>query len=459
MIDFWESLIEPYLVRHQPRIIVVVGGEDGALAARLIETTAAWEGVIHIADPAPACDIPALRLRGLDRVVVHEASGQDVLELLAVPDFLLLDLNPNWYTVQSVLSAVAQKCSQTARRFPMTLLANTAWPYARRDGYRSLVGIPEAFRQAHERAGLRPGQAALCASFGLFTDKTHATEEFGPRNGVLTALEDFAAQTEYAFSYVTLPMLSGITFIHAASDIEANSVTMLRGAMDMGSAARRLAEAVEQDRLSFAADAADLRRQLDAEQTRNDLLHDALRREQKAMEQLRASRGLGGLLQAPLKSRESLSRSRRKAAGLLAKASLATRSRLLARRGQEQGQPSDMANIERLRASPVFDAQWYLDTYGDVAASGEDPASHYYHHGAAERRDPGPYFSTDFYLATNEDVALSGINPLLHYLSDGAREGRDPNPSFSSKSYMENQIGAVNAKDNPLEHYLISSRR
>jgi len=38
---------------------------------------------------------------------------------------------------------------------------------------------------------------------------------------------------------------------------------------------------------------------------------------------------------------------------------------------------------------------------------------HYYHHGAAEGRDPGPCFSTRQYLEAH--ALPPGTNPIIHY--------------------------------------------
>lgn len=43
-----------------------------------------------------------------------------------------------------------------------------------------------------------------------------------------------------------------------------------------------------------------------------------------------------------------------------------------------------------LKRSGDFDAEWYVNTYGDVAASGMDPLRHFVQHGARENRMPNP---------------------------------------------------------------------
>ena len=74
--------------------------------------------------------------------------------------------------------------------------------------------------------------------------------------------------------------------------------------------------------------------------------------------------------------------------------------------------------------SGLFDRDWYLDAYPDVAASRLDPLIHYLRAGAQEGRNPGPLFETKWYVANNPDVVASGLNPLQHYVTIGEPAGR-----------------------------------
>lgn len=85
---------------------------------------------------------------------------------------------------------------------------------------------------------------------------------------------------------------------------------------------------------------------------------------------------------------------------------------------------SNAADYLTLAQSLLFDRDWYLANYADVAAVGIDPVLHYLHHGWREGRQPGPGFDGDAYLAGNADVAKGGINPLVHYLRYGVVEAR-----------------------------------
>jgi|GEM_PF-4123753 len=85
-------------------------------------------------------------------------------------------------------------------------------------------------------------------------------------------------------------------------------------------------------------------------------------------------------------------------------------------------------DVRLLENTQLFDADWYLSTYPDVAESGMDPVLHYLRHGAPEGRNPGPLFNGTWYLEQHPDVARSGINPLTHYLKHGIGEGRRIKP-------------------------------
>ena len=107
----------------------------------------------------------------------------------------------------------------------------------------------------------------------------------------------------------------------------------------------------------------------------------------------------------------------------------------------------------RVDLDELFDKQFYLDSYPDVARAGMDPLAHFVLFGARERRQPHPKFDVDYYLTANPDVAAAGVNPLAHYLRDGWREDRRPNPIFDPAAYQEN-YPAAKPGTNPLLDYL-----
>jgi GT2 family glycosyltransferase/glycosyltransferase involved in cell wall biosynthesis len=102
--------------------------------------------------------------------------------------------------------------------------------------------------------------------------------------------------------------------------------------------------------------------------------------------------------------------------------------------------------------SSLFDPEWYLSRYPDVAASGAEPMYHFVHFGAAEGRDPNRFFDSAWYLDHYPDVATSGQHPLLHYLQMGAAELRNPHPRFDATYYVDQHPEAA---ANPLLYHLL----
>lgn len=84
-------------------------------------------------------------------------------------------------------------------------------------------------------------------------------------------------------------------------------------------------------------------------------------------------------------------------------------------------------NIYLLKNSGMFDSEWYLLNYQDVAKDSyyqKKPLEHFLIHGAYDMRNPSNRFDTEFYIKEYPDVASSNLNPLLHYVLFGNKEGR-----------------------------------
>ncbi|WP_110665716.1 hypothetical protein [Salinicola halophilus] len=101
------------------------------------------------------------------------------------------------------------------------------------------------------------------------------------------------------------------------------------------------------------------------------------------------------------------------------------------RREQLRQRKRQEETIAEVESSELFDGQWYLKQYPDLANDADyasKPALHYLKFGGFEGRNPSPHFDSAGYLEAYPDVALTGINPLLHYIRDGIKEGREPRP-------------------------------
>ena len=175
------------------RTIVEVGVRDGATTRALLEYAGAG-AVVHGIDPAPDPAVQDLVDRHPRRFVFHRALSLDALPQINGVDCALIDGDHNWYTVLNELRLLARQGGEGSP-FPLTFAHDVGWPYGRRDLYYAPETVPEEYRRPHRRAGLVPGHPELQDEAGLSPGLCHAETEGGPRNGVLTAVQDFVTES------------------------------------------------------------------------------------------------------------------------------------------------------------------------------------------------------------------------------------------------------------------------
>ena len=85
---------------------------------------------------------------------------------------------------------------------------------------------------------------------------------------------------------------------------------------------------------------------------------------------------------------------------------------------------TNAANRRVLEESGLFDKDWYLREYSEVALQGMDPIQDYLTPPHPWTRLPNPDFIPSEYAAVNLDVKASNILPAVHYAQHDIREGR-----------------------------------
>lgn len=70
-------------------------------------------------------------------------------------------------------------------------------------------------------------------------------------------------------------------------------------------------------------------------------------------------------------------------------------------------------------ANRLFDPDWYLSKYPDIAQAGVDPLSHYLAMGWREMRDPSVVFNRSIYGSICLDFRSGRHDPILHYMLIG----------------------------------------
>jgi hypothetical protein len=170
-----------------------VGAESGRNTVQLLRWAADHRAVVHVVEPKPLFDVDALERQYSRFFVMHQAVSLDALPNIARPDVVLLDGDHNWYTVIEELRVL----DRVSSGWPITFLHDIDWPYGRRDMYYDPDAIPAACRQPFKRSGIVRGASALTPG-GTNAEYANAAHDGGPRNGVLTAVENFMDETQRA---------------------------------------------------------------------------------------------------------------------------------------------------------------------------------------------------------------------------------------------------------------------
>ena len=212
MYPLWDDVVAPVIDAVEPDRIIEIGALRGETTTRLLGRLES-RCELHVIDPEPQFD-PAEHERAFPgRYHFHRGISLDVLPGLPPADVVLIDGDHNWYTVYHELRLLADAARQADKSLPVLILHDVGWPYGRRDLYYEPDRIPEESRGRWARAGMWPGRSELAYMGGLNRHMANAYLEGGPRNGVLTALDDFAAEHPRALRRVVVPVFFGLAIV------------------------------------------------------------------------------------------------------------------------------------------------------------------------------------------------------------------------------------------------------
>jgi hypothetical protein len=189
----------------RPRTIVEVGAYAGDLTRVLVDWASRHGGGVTAVDPAPQSPLVELAERRPE-LQLRRQTSLDALPEIELPEVVIIDGDHNYYTVSEELRIVGERAPDT--QLPLLLFHDVCWPHGRRDDYFDPQQIPAEYRHTlvGAGAGLVPGDPGVRAD-GLPYPKS-AAREGGPRNGVLTAVEDFVTQRQ-GLRLVVIPAFFG----------------------------------------------------------------------------------------------------------------------------------------------------------------------------------------------------------------------------------------------------------
>jgi cephalosporin hydroxylase len=212
MYPFWDRVIWPVVQATHARRIVEIGALRGETTALMLEKLGP-DTELHVIDPVPEFDPAAHEKRFPGRYIFHRDVSHNVLPTLPAVDVALVDGDHNWFTVYHELRMLSEAARRAGAPLPVLIMHDVGWPYGRRDLYYVPERVPEEFRQPYEQKGIRPGTNRVLPQGGLNPLHYNAITEGGPRNGVMTALDDFVAEYDRPLRVLVLPVYFGLAIV------------------------------------------------------------------------------------------------------------------------------------------------------------------------------------------------------------------------------------------------------
>jgi hypothetical protein len=268
------------------RRIVEIGAEGALFSTWLAEYAAAQGGDVRCIDPAPSDALRDLAGRH-DAVELIEELSPEVLVRLQDADTYFVDGDHNYWTVHGELEALAARLLD-AEAPAIAILHDVHWPCARRDQYYDPLRVPGEHRHPYTyEGGIVPGNPGLdphgFRGAGVFAIAEH---EGGPRNGVLTAVEDFVAEHE-GLTLRVVPCVFGLGFLYASAAPWAAELDAYLAPYDRSP----LIERLEDNRIALFLEVLRLQDELDRRTALHAQTVSGLRRRIAELEAAQAERG------------------------------------------------------------------------------------------------------------------------------------------------------------------------
>ncbi len=205
----FSDLILPALSIAGARHVVEVGAEAGTMTRLLIDHTREHGGSLVSIDPSPSHEVEALFASASHGRLVRDTS------VAAIPlvnaDAWIIDGDHNWWTVYHESQAIWERVQEKDGHF-LVFYHDVGWPCGRRDLYYAPDRIPPSFRHPHafDRGVTLDVSEAIRGGFRGEGQWACALREGGPKNGVLTAIEDFVIGKEGRLLWAQIPAVFGL---------------------------------------------------------------------------------------------------------------------------------------------------------------------------------------------------------------------------------------------------------
>ena len=202
---FWDDIVKPILKEFNLINIVEIGSKGGEHTCKMIDYCYKNGGFLHCIDPNPEYDYKTLENKYHKFFKQYIDLSLNILDRLENIEVVLIDGDHNWYTVFNELKLIDGFYDE----FPIVFFHDISWPYARRDLYYNPDEIPKEYRKPYEKKGILVNKSELDDN-GINSHLFNATIESKDKNGVLTAIEDFIAQSNRSLNFYKFNVLNGL---------------------------------------------------------------------------------------------------------------------------------------------------------------------------------------------------------------------------------------------------------
>lgn len=207
---FWQRYIQPLIDAAEPRKLMEIGADRGWNTRNILAYCKSTGAHVDIIDPAPQPSLRDVMAQfGPDEFRYFPLKSIAAIPQLDTPDVALIDGDHNWATVYSELNLLNARADQLDLPPPIVISHDVAWPYARRDMYYNPDDLDAWQKHPYSYRGMLPGVPEL-VEHGMNGVLANALTEGGPRNGVLTAIEDYIASSGVEYVFRTLPFFNGL---------------------------------------------------------------------------------------------------------------------------------------------------------------------------------------------------------------------------------------------------------
>lgn len=210
MIKLWRKILLPICQAANAKTILEIGSEYGGGTRALLQYVKGVGGHLHSIDPYPIFEARQFAEDNKALMTFHFDLSLNVIPHLPRLDLVMVDGDHNWYTVYNELKQLEALHGADPSAQPVLLVHDTGWPYGRRDLYYNPETIPAEFRQPYAKKGILPNKSELVSDAGMSRSLCNAEHEGGPRNGVLTAVEDYLKESAFEWHFLHLPLYYGL---------------------------------------------------------------------------------------------------------------------------------------------------------------------------------------------------------------------------------------------------------